>query len=123
MQRILIVDDSHMARMFIRRCLEITGYGDAEIIEATNGKEALIRLREGKVDVVISDLNMPVMDGESLLQWIKSVPMLKEIPVIFITSVNNPAKAEQLLAQGAHQILGKPLSPEVLAQTLQTLAS
>ncbi len=84
MMKIIIVDDSTTARMIVRRCLEIAGFSDAEFIEAENGKEALALLKEHKVDFVISDLNMPVMDGEMLLKWMKASPKLTDIPLVVL---------------------------------------
>lgn len=64
--RIAIVDDSGTARMFIRRCLEIAGFHEAEIIEAENGRDALEAIRLHPVDLLLTDLTMPVMDGLTL---------------------------------------------------------
>ncbi len=120
MQRILVVDDSATARMFIRRCLEIAGI-EAEVVEASNGKEALALLKQNPTDVVMADLNMPLMDGETLLRWIKTTPKLQAIPVIFITSAKNTALAEQLSSQGAHTILSKPVNPATISEAFSSL--
>lgn len=121
MSRIMVVDDSNMARMVVRRCLEIAGYAEVDILEASNGKEALVQLKESSIDLVIADLNMPLMDGESLLQWMKSVPQYQDIPVIFVTSAKNSAKEEQLKNLGAFAVLGKPFHPSVLTEVLETV--
>jgi len=121
MKKILIVDDSGTARMFIRRCLEIAGCQGAEFNEAGNGKEALAVLKEKQIDFVVADLNMPVLDGKMMLKWIKSSPKLHEIPVTIITSANNPAIETELLAMGAFAVLSKPISPPVLIESLGTL--
>ena len=118
MKRIIIADDSATARMFIKRCLEIIGMGDAEIIEAEHGKEALAAAKEQKVDLLLTDLNMPVMDGETLVKWIKASPKLCDLPVIVITSAGNPAKEAQLIELGAHRVLNKPVSPPVMMDAL-----
>ena len=118
MKRIIIADDSATARMFIKRCLEIIGLGDAEIVEAEHGKEALAAAKEKLPDVLLTDLNMPVMDGETLLKWVKASPKLCELPVIVNTSAGNPAKEAQLLQIGARQVLNKPVSPPVMMQAL-----
>ncbi len=123
MQRILIVDDSKVARMLIRRCLEIAGYADVEYLDAGNGKEALAELKKQTADLVIADLNMPLMDGEGLINWMKSSPSLQNIPVIFVTSTNNEARAAHLTSLGAKAILGKPISPPKLAQVLKSLTN
>ena len=119
MKRIIIADDSATARMFIKRCLDIIGLGDAEYVEAEHGKEALAAAKEKIPDVLLTDLNMPVMDGETLLKWVKASPKLCDLPVIVITSAGNPAKEAQLLKLGARLVLNKPVSPPVMMQALE----
>ncbi|NOY13198.1 MAG: response regulator [Deltaproteobacteria bacterium] len=119
MKRIIIADDSATARMFIRRCLEIIGLGDAEIVEAEHGKEALAAAKEKPTDLLLTDLNMPVMDGETLVKWVKSSPKLCDLPIVVITSAGNPAKEAQLLELGAHQVINKPVSPPVMLAALE----
>lgn len=121
MKRIVIVDDSGTARMFIRRCLEIAGCQGATFVEVGNGKEALACLKEEPADFVVADLNMPVMDGEALLKWIKASPRLNSIPVVVITSAVNPAKEKELADMGAHTILAKPVSPASLSSAIGPL--
>ncbi len=118
MKRIIIADDSTTARMFIKRCLQIIGLGDAEIIEAEHGKEALAAAKAQPADLLLTDLNMPVMDGETLVKWVKASPKLGDLPIIVITSAGNPAKEAQLLKLGAHRVLNKPVSPPVLMEAL-----
>ncbi len=119
MKRIIIADDSATARMFIKRCLQIIGLGDAEIVETEHGKEALAAAKEQCPDILLTDLNMPVMDGETLLKWVKASPKLCELPVIIITSAGNPAKEAQLLKLGARQVINKPVSPPVMMNALK----
>lgn len=118
MKRIIIADDSTTARMFIKRCLQIIGLGDVEMIEAEHGKEALAAAKAQEVDLLLTDLNMPVMDGETLIKWVKASPKLGELPVIVITSAGNPAKEAQLLELGAHKVLNKPVSPPMMMEAL-----
>ena len=118
MKRIIIADDSTTARMFIKRCLQIIGLGDVEIIEAEHGKAALVAAKTQEVDLLLTDLNMPVMDGETLIKWVKASPKLGDLPVIVITSAGNPAKEAQLLELGAHRVLNKPVSPPIMMDAL-----
>ena len=118
MKRIIIADDSATARMFIKRCLQIVGLGEAELIEADNGKEALAAAKAQDVDLILTDLNMPVMDGETLVKWVKANPRLCEVPVIVITSAGNPAKESQLIELGVYRVLNKPVSPPVMMDAL-----
>jgi len=61
---------------------------------------------------------MPIMDGETLLKWVKASPKLCEVPVIIITSAGNPAKEAELLKLGARQVINKPISPPVMMDAL-----
>lgn len=123
MERIVIADDSQTARMYIRRCLEIAGIIGASVVEVKNGKEALESVRENHADLLITDLNMPVMDGETLLKWLKQCPELSEMPVLVITSAGNPAKEIQLAKLGAFNVLSKPISPSSLRAVLGPLVN
>ncbi|MGE4543844.1 MAG: response regulator [Pedobacter sp.] len=121
MKRIVIADDSATARMVIRRCLEIIGLGDAGMVEVPNGREALARLKEEPTDLLVTDLNMPIMDGETLLKWVKGSPKLTDVPVVVITSAGNPAKEALLTELGAFAVLDKPISPATLLKKLEPL--
>lgn len=119
----MIVDDSSTSRMFIKRCLEmvLTDQTEAEYREAGNGKEALGSLKESPADLVLIDLNMPVMDGATLLRWMKASPKLTLIPVVVITSVDNPANREELKNLGAHAVLSKPVAPAKLMPVINEI--
>ncbi len=122
MSRIVVVDDSAIARKFIKRCLEMSGCEDATFVEAEDGEKALEALKDGPADLVVTDLNMPVMDGAELLMKIKTSPNLTDITVIIITSAENPEKKKELLEQGAYEVLGKPVSPADLFPILEKLS-
>jgi two-component system chemotaxis response regulator CheY len=119
MKRVVIADDSATARMFVRRCLEISGLGDAEFHEASNGVEAMALLKEQKADLLVTDLTMPEMGGLDLMKRIAASPFLSGVPVIVITSSSNPAVEEELTALGAKAILGKPISPPRMIEALE----
>lgn len=118
MKRIIIADDSATARMFIKRCLQIVGLGDAEFVEVEDGKQALEAAKEQPADLLLTDLNMPVMDGQTLVKWVKASPKLCDMPIIVITSAGNPAKEAQLLELGAYRVLNKPVSPPMMMDAL-----
>ena len=118
---IIIADDSSTARMIIKRCLEIAGFGESQMLEARDGTEALELAKKNSVDLLVTDLNMPKMDGRSLLKHVKSSPRLSDLPVLVITSANNQAKEEELKNMGAFAILGKPVSPAKVAEALEKL--
>ena len=122
MSRILIVDDSAIARKFIKRCFEMAGCADAEFVEAENGQKALEILENEPADLVVSDLNMPVVDGEEFLVKTKADFSLKDIAVLLITSAENQALHHRLIEQGAVDVLSKPVSPSDLFPILQKLS-
>jgi len=120
MKHIIIADESRASRMFIRRCLEIVGFQDVTFLEAGDGQEVLNLIREKPVvDLLVTDLDMPIMDGESLLRNVKKDPQFSSLPVLVITSAGNPAKEAELMALGAFAILNKPVSPADLFQKLK----
>ena len=98
----------------IRRNLEIIGFQEVEFLEASNGIEALDKLKSQEFHWVLTDLNMPEMDGTQLLKRIKSSPRLTDIPVVIITSLNNPTKEQKLLPEHELKVFSKPFSlPEI----------
>ena len=113
-QTILVVDDSGTARMIIKQCLTIIGLKDKKYLEASNGRDAMEVLKHNAVDMVVTDLNMPVMDGEALLLEIKGSAMWNKIPVIVITSTSNDVREKALREVGAEAVISKPVNPAVL---------
>lgn len=118
MKQIVVADDSTTARMFVIRCLEIIGFGGSTFLPAANGREALEVLKKNAVDLLVTDLNMPEMDGATLLKKVKSSPRLHEIPVVVVSSGSNPAKNAELKKLGALAVLEKPVSPAALLEVL-----
>ena len=113
-QTILVVDDSGTARMIIKQCLAIIGLKDKKYLEASNGRDAVEVLKKSSVDLVVTDLNMPVMDGEALLLEIKGSAAWKQIPVIVITSTSNDVREKALREVGAEAVISKPVNPAAL---------
>jgi len=121
--RIMIADDSGTARMFIKQCLEITVEEEVEFLEAENGKQALEQLKTEGVDLLITDLNMPVLDGRELIRRIVASPKLNGTPIMVITSSGNQARKEELLSMGAGAVLRKPINPMTIAEGLAAVAT
>jgi len=121
--KILIADDSALARTITRQCLEIAGYGAATFFEAKNGIEALDLAKDQKIELMVIDLNMPEMDGKSLLKRVKSSPKLFELPVLVVTSSRTEQKEIDLRNLGAFAVLNKPISPAIIASTLEIITS
>jgi len=109
---ILIVDDAISMRGLLSMTLSNIGYN---VVEANDGKDALIKLSSsGKVDLIISDLNMPNMDGIQLIKALKLEPKYKFIPVVMLTTEGQESKKEEGRAAGAKAWIVKPFKPDVL---------
>ncbi len=118
-KRVVIADDSALARMFLRRCLEISGLNDAEFVEASDGAEALEKLKEVPTDLLVTDLTMPDVDGLELMRRISASPRLNGTPVLVVTSAGNESQREELMNLGVVAILSKPINPPVVADALE----
>jgi len=118
-KNVVIADDSALARMFIRRCLEIAGLGDANFIEASDGSEAISSMKKVKADLLVTDLTMPNMNGIELMRKISMSPRLSGTPVLVVTSAGNAEQRKELLELGVTRIISKPVSPPVLIDALQ----
>jgi two-component system, chemotaxis family, chemotaxis protein CheY len=114
--RILLVDDSLTIRTLIRRSL--ADVRDVEIIEAANGVDALTQIARRRFDLVVLDMNMPVMDGLEALEALRAAPDYAALPVVMLTSEKNEALVRRLVELRITDFLSKPLSPEVLTHRL-----
>ena len=117
--RILIVDDSPAMRALVRRLMENSGFEVAACLEASNGAQALEVLRRECVDAILSDVNMPGIDGEELLRRIEADESLRRIPVIIISTDGTQKRIERMLQLGARGYVMKPFRPEVLRAELE----
>jgi two-component system chemotaxis response regulator CheY len=118
---ILIVDDSPAMRRVVRRIVAICGVDVGTCWEAGNGLEALDALRSQWVDLVMTDINMPDMNGEELLREIREDSMLAAIPVLVISTDRSDARARQMIALGANGYISKPFLPSALSQAMYGL--
>ena len=117
--KILIVDDTTTARIFAKKCLTRIGFHDAEFIQAKHGLDALDKLKETSVDLILTDLMMPEMDGETLLTQIKMTESLQDIPVVVVSSAGNMARRDILMEMGAMDVLPKPFSTTEMYEVLK----
>jgi two-component system, chemotaxis family, chemotaxis protein CheY len=117
--RVLIVDDSPAMRTFVRRIMEVSGFELAACHEASHGGEALDLLKEQWVDAILTDINMPVVDGEEFLRRLSADELLKSIPVVVISTDATQQRISRMLSLGARGYLTKPFLPENLRSTLE----
>jgi two-component system chemotaxis response regulator CheY len=115
LRKILIVDDSVSMRQMVGFTLRQGGF---EVFEAEHGQDALDKLQGLQVDLIITDLNMPVMDGITLIQSVRKLPAMKAKPILMLTTEGLAAKKEQGKAAGATGWIIKPFDPDKLLQTV-----
>ena len=117
---VLIVDDSPIMRQHMARTLAVIGMG-AEVIQAADGCEGLRLAQKVRPDLVITDLNMPCMSGAEMLEAIHAVPELQALPILVLTADRSSVRSGELITAGAAAYLTKPVSPQRLRTSLQTL--
>jgi len=114
--RVLLVDDSPSARRFTRQVL--TNLGIDKFIEAENGREAVAILAETQVDLVVTDYNMPEMDGRELVEYIRKQSWQNSVPVLMVTSESNESRLAVVQESGVSGICDKPFAPDVVKRLL-----
>ena len=118
---VLIVDDSAAIRKILHRVLLQTDLMLGKVHEANDGEEALDRMRTESVGLVLSDINMPNMDGLEFLKAVKANPAWRNIPVMMVTSEGSQDKVMQALKLGAAGYVRKPFTPDQIKDKLTGL--
>lgn len=117
--RVLIVDDSPAMRTFVRRVIDLSGFELSECFEASNGGEALDVLRKEWVDAILTDINMPGMDGQEFLRRLSQDELLRSIPAIVISTDATAQRIASMVYLGARGYVTKPFLPETLRAELE----
>jgi len=117
---LLIVDDSSVMRSMIVKALRMSGIDLGAIHQAGNGKEGLDRLDEHGIDLAIVDITMPVMNGEEMIDCMRSRPDTCQIPIIVISTEGSEARIERLKEKGA-RFIHKPFTPERIRDVINEL--
>jgi len=115
-KRIMTVDDSASMRQMVGFTLKQHGY---DIVEAVNGAEALKKLEKETVDMLITDINMPEMDGISLVRKVRDNPSYKFMPIVILTTEFRPEKKQEGKAAGATGWIVKPFRPDQLVAVVR----
>ncbi|MBI1740871.1 MAG: response regulator [Candidatus Koribacter versatilis] len=110
--RALIVDDSSVMRKIVERSLRQAGIELEKVFEASNGAEALGALRDNVVDLILCDINMPVMDGLEFVRQVATVENAKGVPIVMITTEGSESRVVQALSSGARGYIRKPFTPD-----------
>lgn len=113
---VLIVDDSPLLRKAIKKVVKLAGISEDHIHEAGNGQEALELLETIWIDLVLLDLNMPVMDGEQFARELRSKPDLNDVAVVVVSTESNQDRLKRLRELGVVEALHKPFEPEDLCR-------
>lgn len=114
---VLIVDDSVVMRDIIKKTLGLSNLPIARIYEAGDGREGLEQLQANWIDLALIDIHMPVMNGEAMLDAIRSNPETQDLAVIIVSSESNANRIEMLEEQGAG-FVHKPFAPESLREVV-----
>jgi CheY-like chemotaxis protein len=116
---VLIVDDSSTSRMIIQRCMQMAGIEVAEYLFAENGLDAFTVLKSRKdVELVVSDINMPKMDGKTFATLLRGEATMSHIGVVIVSSIADSALEGELRALGVMAVVKKPVSPAKMLQAL-----
>jgi two-component system, chemotaxis family, chemotaxis protein CheY len=116
MKTILSVDDSASIRQMVKMTLGAAGY---TVIEAADGAQGLVQARSKTMDVILTDLNMPVMDGMTFVREVRKLPSYVGVPILLLTTESDAEKKAQAKAAGATGWITKPFQPQQLLDTLK----
>ena len=120
---ILIVDDSAIVRAVIERALRMSGVAVSEVYHAANGQLALEQLEAQAVDLVFADLNMPVMDGVTMIGEMEERGLLARTAVVVVSTDRSEVRMRELKAHGVREYLNKPFTPESIRDTVERCLS
>jgi two-component system chemotaxis response regulator CheY len=116
---VLIVDDSPAMRSFVKRVLDLSGFETGAYFEAENGRAALEVLNKEWIDVILTDINMPVMNGHEFVQALSTDEAFSSIPVLVVSTDRTEDRVREMIALGAKGYVKKPFHPEELKEELE----
>jgi two-component system chemotaxis response regulator CheY len=116
--KIMIVDDCNTTRKLLGHYLRSSGYS---VVFAENGLDALEKLANQDVDLVMTDLNMPYMDGIELIRVLRSDPELSQIPILMITTENDDREREKAISNGANAYMVKPVTGNAIEENIRSI--
>ncbi|MEP3349614.1 MAG: response regulator [Marinomonas sp.] len=119
--RVLVTDDSLMARKHISKTLNTMGIEDIEFAE--NGREAIETLSQSEFDLIITDYNMPEMDGKELTDAVRQTPEWAHLPILMVSSNSEDSQLSNIAQEGVDAICGKPFEPSVVRKLLAQILS
>lgn len=120
---VLIVDDSSVMRKIVERSLRQAGLQVGKVSEANNGAEALALVQENSFDLILSDINMPTMDGLEFVRQLQSVENAKGVPVVMITTEGSESRVVEALSCGARGYIRKPFTADQVKEHVAPLVA
>jgi two-component system chemotaxis response regulator CheY len=115
---ILVVDDSAVMRQMVMKAVRMSGVEVGEVHQAANGREGLDVLSRNWIDLVLLDLNMPVMNGEEMIEQMRAIPETKSLPVVVVSTERSRTRLERLRRWGVW-FVRKPFAPETVRTIIQ----
>ena len=115
---VLIVDDSSVMRKIVDRSLRQAGLELKQVLEASNGVEALSRVQQNRVDLILTDINMPTMDGLEFVRQLQAVENAKGVPIVMITTEAGESQVVSALSSGARGYIRKPFTPDQIKERI-----
>jgi two-component system chemotaxis response regulator CheY len=119
--KILVVDDFSTMRRIVRNILKQLGFENVD--EAEHGAEAFERIEKGGIEFVITDWNMPVMDGLGLLRKVRETPAFKDLPILMVTAEAEKEKVVTAIQAGVNNYIVKPFTADVLKEKMDKIFS
>ena len=116
---ILLVDDSSVAIRIMKKIIKLSGLPMGNIFTAQNGKTAIDILSKNKIDIILTDLNMPVMDGFTFIETVKNIPELSNIPIVIVSTEGRDEYIIKGIKLGASNYIRKPFKPEQIKDIIQ----
>lgn len=117
---VLVIDDSSVMRAMIRKSLRLSGLELGEVYEAANGQQGIELLDIHSTDLIITDINMPVMNGEEMIDLIRNNPKTMDIPILVISGEGSKVRVERLEGKGI-AFIHKPFYPETIRDTIKNI--
>lgn len=118
---ILMVDDSETVRAVIAKTLKLAEIPINELHQAANGEEAIALLKEHWIDLILCDINMPVMGGVEMIERLQEDEILKAIPIVVVSTEGSATRIEQLKSKGVRAYIRKPFTPEQIRSIVEEI--
>jgi two-component system chemotaxis response regulator CheY len=117
---VLVVDDSKVMRSMISKTMHMSGIPVGEIIHAGNGQEGLEALKDNWIDLVIADINMPIMNGEEMIRRMKDSIDTRDIPIMVVSTEGSKKRIERIVEKGVI-FVHKPFTPEIFRDNIKAI--